>query len=164
MKATHKESGSAHETIGRVDGFDWARISRDLDAQGCAQIERLFSPDECRTVASMYPDEVLFRTRVVMARHGFGRGEYKYFSYLRTPRIAGTRRWASMSAILKNMPASSGDATTPVRFVRRHYCYSTAKAITTAFIRICTGNMSSRFRSPFSCPSRERTLPAASSC
>ena len=81
MKAALKESGSAHETFGRVDGLDWARISRDLDAQGCARIERLFSPDECRTVASMYPNEVLFRTRVVMARHGFGRGEYKYFRY-----------------------------------------------------------------------------------
>ena len=44
-------------------------------------LERLLSPDECRTIASLYSDDDLFRTQVVMARHGFGRGEYKYFSY-----------------------------------------------------------------------------------
>ncbi|MGA3093271.1 MAG: 2OG-Fe(II) oxygenase [Terriglobales bacterium] len=68
-------------TVNRVEGFDWARISRDLDQQGCARMERLLSLDECQTIAAMYPDETLFRSRVVMARHGFGRGEYKYFCY-----------------------------------------------------------------------------------
>lgn len=70
-----------HQTVSRVNGLDWTRISLDLDAQGCAKIERLLSPDECRTIVSMYPDEEAFRSRVVMSRHGFGRGEYKYFSY-----------------------------------------------------------------------------------
>jgi uncharacterized protein len=70
-----------HETISRVNGLDWTRISRELDAQGCAKIERLLSPEECRTIVSMYLDEEPFRSRVVMSRHGFGRGEYKYFSY-----------------------------------------------------------------------------------
>jgi uncharacterized protein len=65
----------------RVNAIDWARVSVDLDAQGSARIERLISPAECEALASLYPIDALFRSRVVMARHGFGRGEYKYFSY-----------------------------------------------------------------------------------
>jgi len=60
---------------------DWARIGVELDAQGCAVLENLISPDECDELAAAYVDDALFRSRVVMARHGFGRGEYKYFSY-----------------------------------------------------------------------------------
>jgi hypothetical protein len=44
-------------------------------------LERLIRPDECQALAALYPVDALFRSRVVMARHGFGRGEYKYFSY-----------------------------------------------------------------------------------
>jgi hypothetical protein len=64
-----------------VDAFDWARIWNDLDAQGCAVIERLVSHEECDALAKLYVRDDIFRSRVVMARHGFGRGEYKYFSY-----------------------------------------------------------------------------------
>jgi hypothetical protein len=64
----------------RVDGFDWQRIARDLD-QGNAMMEQLLSPEECRTIAGLYPNDDVFRSRIVMERHGFGRGEYKYFSY-----------------------------------------------------------------------------------
>ena len=60
---------------------DWARISSELDAQGNAVLEGLISPDECDALAALYQDEERFRSRVVMARHGFGRGEYKYFNY-----------------------------------------------------------------------------------
>ncbi|MGJ4942698.1 2OG-Fe(II) oxygenase [Bradyrhizobium sp. HKCCYLS1011] len=65
----------------RVDAIDWAQVERDLDAQGCAILEGLLSPDQCRALAALYPGDAHFRSRVVMARHGFGRGEYKYFSY-----------------------------------------------------------------------------------
>src|SRR5712692_8242102 len=65
----------------RVEAFDWEGVSCSLDAQGSAMLERLLSPDECRTLAGLYAEEDRFRSRVVMARHGFGRGEYKYFSY-----------------------------------------------------------------------------------
>ena len=44
-------------------------------------LKGLLSPDECRALAAMYPDDSHFRSRIVMGRHGFGRGEYKYFSY-----------------------------------------------------------------------------------
>lgn len=65
----------------RVNAFDWKRVSEDLDAQGSAMLEHLLSPEECQALAALYPRDDLFRSRVVMGRHGFGRGEYKYFSY-----------------------------------------------------------------------------------
>jgi uncharacterized protein len=65
----------------RVDAIDWTQAGRDLDAQGCAFLKGLLSAEECRALASLYPDDKRFRSRVVMGRHGFGRGEYKYFSY-----------------------------------------------------------------------------------
>jgi hypothetical protein len=65
----------------RIDAVDWTHASSDLDAQGCAVLTGLLSPEECRALAVLYPDDSHFRSRVVMGRHGFGRGEYKYFSY-----------------------------------------------------------------------------------
>jgi uncharacterized protein len=75
----------------RVDAFDWAQASRDLDAQGCAVLKGLLSPEECRALSALYPDDTKFRSRVVMGRHGFGRGEYKYFSYPLPQPIADMR-------------------------------------------------------------------------
>jgi hypothetical protein len=65
----------------RVDAIDWAQASHELDPQGCAVLKGLLSSEECRAFAALYPDDSRFRSRVVMGRHGFGRGEYKYFSY-----------------------------------------------------------------------------------
>ncbi len=53
----------------------------DLDARGYARIEGLLTPQECSSIAALYRSDSRFRSRVVMARHGFGRGEYKYFDY-----------------------------------------------------------------------------------
>ena len=61
----------------RVEAIDWAQASRDLDAQGCAVFKGLLSADECCALSKTYPDDSRFRSRVVMGRHGFGRGEYK---------------------------------------------------------------------------------------
>ena len=63
-----------------VDRFDWGRIERDLDAYGAAVAPKLLAPEACRAIAALYPDDARFRSTVVMARHGFGRGEYKYFA------------------------------------------------------------------------------------
>jgi hypothetical protein len=71
--------------------IDWQRISQELDANGSAVIERLLAPRECASLAALYADEARFRSRVVMARHGFGRGEYKYFSYPLPEPIGGLR-------------------------------------------------------------------------
>lgn len=65
----------------RVDAIDWVAVNGELDAQGCAVLKGLLSPQECLSVAAMYADDSSFRSRVVMGRHGFGRGEYKYFAY-----------------------------------------------------------------------------------
>jgi len=60
---------------------DWARITAKLDEQGWAVLPGLLNPEGCGTVAALYDREDTFRSKVVMARHGFGRGEYRYFSY-----------------------------------------------------------------------------------
>jgi hypothetical protein len=65
----------------RIDAIDWAQATADLDAQGCAVLKSLLSREECNAVTALYPDESHFRSRVVMGRHGFGRGEYQYFAY-----------------------------------------------------------------------------------
>jgi len=70
---------------------DWASLSRALDATGNAVLTRLLSPDECAGLAELYPDDTMFRSRIVMARHGFGRGEYKYFTYPLPETVAGLR-------------------------------------------------------------------------
>ena len=64
-----------------VDSLDWQRIAADLNACGHAAIERLLTPAQCEALTALYASERLFRSRVVMSRHGFGRGEYQYFKY-----------------------------------------------------------------------------------
>jgi hypothetical protein len=65
----------------RVADINWPRVHGDLDAQGWATVPQLLTPAEADAIAGLYPQEKGFRSRVVMARHGFGRGEYKYFNY-----------------------------------------------------------------------------------
>jgi uncharacterized protein len=72
-----RESGIA----ARIAALDWTKATADLDTQGCAVLKGLLTADECRALAALYPEDKLFRSRIVMGRHGFGRGEYKYFSY-----------------------------------------------------------------------------------
>jgi hypothetical protein len=65
----------------RLASVDWAAIAADLDARGGAVIEQLLQPAQCRSLAALYDTDERFRSKVVMERHGYGRGEYKYFSY-----------------------------------------------------------------------------------
>jgi hypothetical protein len=65
----------------RVQGLDWEGICGELDASGNAVAAKLLSPAECHALAAFYSAENSFRSRVIMGRHGFGRGEYKYFAY-----------------------------------------------------------------------------------
>ncbi|PWU03561.1 MAG: proline hydroxylase [Terriglobia bacterium] len=67
------------------------KLGAELDAFGCAVWKRLVTPRQCASIARSYHDDRLFRSRVVMAQHGFGRGEYKYFSYPLPAPIAGLR-------------------------------------------------------------------------
>ena len=72
---------------------DWARIEHDLDAVGNALLPRLLNARQCERLAALYPRDDVFRSRIVMERHGFGRGEYKYFAYP-LPRLLGELRQA----------------------------------------------------------------------
>src|SRR6202051_1121661 len=92
MKATAKTIvHPASGTAARVDAIDWAQAESELDTQGCAVLKGLLSPDECRALAALYSVDAHFRSRIVMGRHGFGRGEYKYFSYPLPDLIEGLR-------------------------------------------------------------------------
>ncbi len=82
----------ASGTDPRADAIDWPRVAGELDAEGHAVIERLLAPHECEALAALYPQDELFRSRVVMARHGFGRGEYKYLRYPLPDLVASMRR------------------------------------------------------------------------
>jgi hypothetical protein len=100
----------------RVDAVDWPGVSADLDAQGWAILPGLLSAAEADALAALYGQEAGFRSRVVMSRHGFGRGEYKYFSYplpdliqsLRTsayPRLAPiANRWQERMGKAERFP------------------------------------------------------------
>ena len=84
MKSTAKvmvHTVASSDIVARVGAIDWQETGRDLDAQGCAVLKGLLSARQCRALAALYTDDRHFRSRVVMARHGFGRGEYKYFAY-----------------------------------------------------------------------------------
>jgi len=81
MQTLVRGSIPATNVVDRIRTLDGARVSQDLDAQGNAILEHVLSDDECQALAALYPENDLFRSRVVMSRHGFGRGEYKYFNY-----------------------------------------------------------------------------------
>src|SRR6266446_8164980 len=100
----------------RVAAYDWQALAGELDSYGCAVLPKLLSSAECRTIAALYPDESHFRSHIHMARHGFGKGEYRYFKYplpdllggLRTalyPRLAGVaNEWNRRMGIDERYP------------------------------------------------------------
>jgi len=109
----------------QIKAVDWARVSHDLDAQGSAVIERLLSRAECDALVALYPRDDLFRSRVVMSRHGFGRGEYKYLSYPLPDLIARLRAalYPHLAEVANRWNAALGiDAGFPdehVEFIKR---------------------------------------------
>ena len=79
--ATRRITARSESISGRVAALDWTGIATERDAHGCAAAGPLLMAGECESLVALYDDEDTFRSRVVMARHGFGRGEYKYFAY-----------------------------------------------------------------------------------
>lgn len=75
------QTQSVPDVATRLGAIDWNRVAADLDARGFATIERLIGQEACEATAGLYAQEAGFRSRVVMARHGYGRGEYRYFGY-----------------------------------------------------------------------------------
>ena len=106
----------------RLAAIDWAAVQTELDAQGAAIVPGLLGVRSCQELALQYPRDGLFRSRVVMARHGFGRGEYRYFAYplpslvarLRTalypPLVPVANRWHEAMGL-------------PARFPDRHAAF-----------------------------------------
>ncbi|MCR5879924.1 2OG-Fe(II) oxygenase [Phenylobacterium sp. J367] len=111
----------AAPALSRTESIDWPAVAADLDAHGCALIPRLLDPDTCAAVAGGYDDARLYRSTVVMARHGFGRGEYRYFAYplpdlvadlrasLYPPLAAIANRWNTILGVEGRYPAAHGD-------------------------------------------------------
>lgn len=101
-----------------LEQIDWPAATAELDAQGWAVLPGLFDPATCDQIAALYDEDTGFRSRVVMARHGFGRGEYRYFAYplppvveeLRTglyPHLAPiANRWHARMGIESRFPAT----------------------------------------------------------
>ncbi len=116
MKVAELKRGTAAPSSGAA--IDWTGVAADLDAHGCATVGPLLSPRECRAIAGLYDSDEPFRSRVVMARHGFGRGEYKYFSYALPSTIAKLRaalypelaqianRWNAQMGVAVQYPAA----------------------------------------------------------
>jgi uncharacterized protein len=74
-----------------MSNLDWSRIHRDLDANGCAQVHGLLDANHCAEFCALYDRDSAFRSRVIMARHGFGRGEYRYFAHPLPPLVQELR-------------------------------------------------------------------------
>jgi hypothetical protein len=119
QKMSHSPSP---DIAARIDALDWAHAVSDLDAQGCAVLTQLLAPDECRALAALYPDDPRFRSRIVMGRHGFGRGEYKYFSYPLPDLIAQLRPalYAKLCGIANRWNESMG---IEIRYPDKHEAF-----------------------------------------
>jgi hypothetical protein len=91
MSAARAGVSVAPSPAARVAAIDWGRAKDSLDADGFALLSGLLAPEECRDLARSYDRDKAFRSRVVMARHGFGRGEYKYWAYPLPPLVARLR-------------------------------------------------------------------------
>jgi len=88
-----EEHGSRLPLTERISSQDWNAAAAALDAEGVAVLPGLLTPGECADLAALYDDPGRFRSKVVMARHGFGRGEYQYFAYP-LPRLVAQLRGA----------------------------------------------------------------------
>jgi hypothetical protein len=126
------EGGGAVIADSRVEHYDWPLIEQHLNAHGWALQPKLLTPGECTEMATRYPDDRLFRSHVVMARHGFGRGEYKYFKYPLPETIAALRTslYVRLSPIANRWNASMGFAQrypdAHAEFIRR--CHEAGQA------------------------------------
>jgi len=163
----------------RVGRYDWRALSTELRGYGCAVIEKLLTPDECKEIASLYSHEEPFRSHIHLANHGFGKGEYRYFKYplpglletLRTalyPRLASVANdWNDRMGIDQRYPDRHSEflklchdagQTRPTPLLLQY-----VPVTSTACIRISTVNWRSHCRWRSYSPNRARISRAASS-
>jgi hypothetical protein len=163
-----------------MTSVDWSAISSSLDAFGYALVPECLSRDECKALVKLYEDDALFRSRVVMARHGYGGGEYKYFAYP-LPKIVArfrTTLYPHLASIAngwnESLKSDIRFPTTHAEFLER--CHAAGQVRPTplllrygegdiiACIRTCMASMSFRCRLRSCFRSRKRISPAANSC
>jgi hypothetical protein len=106
----------------RVDAVDWVKVHADLDTQGWANAPKLLSEAEADSLAGLYPREDGFRSRIIMSRHSFGRGEYKYFSYP-LPRLLQALRTAAYRKLAPIANEWNERMRDPVRFPAEHAAF-----------------------------------------
>ena len=106
----------------RMGEYDWERVAADLSAHGNAAIEKLMTPAECAAMAALYPQEEHFRSHIVMARHGFGNGEYRYFRYPLPDLLGGMRTalYARLAPVANDWNERMGD---PAHYPTAHRDY-----------------------------------------
>lgn len=97
----------------RIAGVDWPTAAASLDARGHAVLPGLLTPEECAACAALFAEPAHFRSHVVMARHGYGRGEYRYFAYPLPPLVAALRTalYPSLAPIANAWQAAQGNDT-----------------------------------------------------
>jgi hypothetical protein len=100
----------------RVEALDWAALGEEFDLRGCATTGPLLTAAECEELAALYDEDRRFRSRVVMARHGFGSGEYKYFADPLPPLVAALRKalYPKLVATANRWQAQLGGAPYPL--------------------------------------------------
>ncbi|OLB79038.1 MAG: proline hydroxylase [Alphaproteobacteria bacterium 13_2_20CM_2_64_7] len=106
----------------QIAALDWSSIVGQLDAYGCATTGQLLTSQQCVALVESYASDAPFRSRVVMARHGFGRGEYKYFAYPLPELVAALREalYPPLAAVANRWNDAMG---TRVRFPHDHAAY-----------------------------------------
>ena len=114
---------SAQERVGK---YDWSVLGADLSQYGCAVLEKLLVREECSEIATLYSHEKYFRSHIHMARHGFGRGEYRYFKYPLPDLLGGLRTvlYPRLAPIANEWNQRMGDN---ARYPEEH----------AAFLRLC---------------------------
>jgi uncharacterized protein len=163
----------------RVAALGWHGIIQDLNNRGYADASSVLTPGECRSLAAMYSEDKHFRSRIIMARHGFGRGEYKYWAYPLPDAVAALRaalyvrlsgvanHWNRIMGIDVSYPSEheeylarchSAGQTKPTPLLLQY-----GEGDTIACTRISTENMCFRCKSPSCCRSQVRTSPGVSS-
>jgi len=101
---------------------DWSAVASELDSHGAAVLPRLLSTDQCAKLAAAYPECGPFRSHIIMSRHGFGRGEYKYFAYPLPDLVAALRAslYPALAGIANRWNEALGEAT---RFPDQHAAF-----------------------------------------
>lgn len=108
--------------VERVKAIDWEQVLQELDAQGNAKIAQVLTADECMELSSLYQTDDNFRSTVVMQRHGFGRGEYRYFKYP-LPGIVARLRTAVYPLLVPLANRWNEAMRIPVRYPDEHKDY-----------------------------------------